>query len=337
MSDVESRKPRGLALDVVIERVVELLRERGTMTKAELVDAIGDTTEQTVQRAFNFLKEEHPEAGLDYDKTARAWGLSDRDFSLPTRAPTSDDLDAVTVATALLEPLVDEEMFARLQRLYTHLDDARVSRARRGDPPVRHNAVRCTLSLATPLRSSALQRLLRCLRRSRIQVTYHSPWREPGATVAHELEPWELRIHDGTPYLRAYCYRAAAGRTFRVVELDSDSLLDLGTAQQPVPRASELWGTGDPAYGIDEHDPAIATVLLEGPVARWVAPIRWHPEQRDQWVQPQRLLRRTIPYRSRREFARRVLTVIDAVVDLEPPALVDEIRALIPGWVLESA
>ena len=69
-------------------------------------------------------------------------------------------------------------------------------------------------------------------------------------------------------------------------------------------------------------------IRFRGGLARWIARIVWHPLQKDLWLEPDELLERTIPYRSCRELARRLASVIDVIESIEPRELCEEVFGL---------
>ena len=75
------------------------------------------------------------------------------------------------------------------------------------------------------------------------------------------------------------------------------------------------------SFGIDEDRPDTAVLRIRGPLARWIAREKWHPNQVDTWLEPGELLERRVPYRSCRELARRLMTLGDALVSVEPETL----------------
>ena len=94
-----------------------------------------------------------------------------------------------------------------------------------------------------------------------------------------------------------------------------------------MPTGKALWGNEDPAYGIDHDRPDVAVLRIRGPVARWVHSMQFHPSQQDTWIVDGELLERRVAYGSCREFARRVLSIIDAVESIEPAALREQVLA----------
>ena len=81
----------------------------------------------------------------------------------------------------------------------------------------------------------------------------------------------------------------------------------------------------DPGFGIDSDRPGVATLRVRGGVARWIANLVWDPGQEDRWIEPAELLERKVPYHSCREFARRLLQIVDGLESIEPAELREEV------------
>jgi predicted DNA-binding transcriptional regulator YafY len=310
----------------VVEQVAhDLLRAlRGAgkegSSKRRLAAKVG-RSEMTVQRALMWLREHH-DAPIRFSRASMAWSLEDPEFTLPLGDPDADDLLAVVVAAAMLSPLADEGLQARVNRLVEQMD-ARV-RASGGGGTIRRGAITTTATLASPIDPLVASKLLSACRRAVLEIHYYSPWTD--REDRHEIEPWQARFHDAVLYLRAYCRDLGEARTFRVAGIRSARVLTGERPRAEVPPGDDLWGTGDPTYGIDRDRPDTAVLRIRGAVARWVATLQWHPSQQDRWLVPGEVLERRVAYASCREFARRVMMLLDAVESMEPAALREQVR-----------
>ncbi len=321
---------RRAVLEPAVLRVVTDAGERG-LTKAAIVavirGALGTTSAVSIQRALTRLRDEH-DAPIAY--VAGRWRLR-TPFTMPLESPEAQDVVAVLLARAILEPLGDAEMLGRVDRLVEQLDArvrARVGAA--GLPP--GGALSSTLTLGTTAAPGVLRALLDACRRRALRIAYASPWKPANTPpVWVDIEPWALRVHDGAAYLRAWRRDTASARTYRVAHIDAIDPCPHELEAALVPVAAEIWGEADPAYGIDLDRPATAVVVLHGAVARWVHRVRWHPGQRDRWLLPGEILERTVAYRSARELARRIASVFDGVRTIEPAALRDAVAAILRG------
>lgn len=296
-------------------------------TKAELA-AAHDVSTVTVQRALIWLRD-----GLDapivFDRgcSPMRWRLTDPTFSLPLFDPVPRDLQAVLFASSLLEPVADDALAERLRRLVEEMDQ----RVRDSGAPLqlRPGTVTATISQGQPVALDILDPLLRAIGRHVITFEYASPWSpHPGPPRVYDLEPWQLRIHDNRVYLRGWALNRDAPRSFRVALMSNVRVDPARTPGRPVPAPDRMWDDGDPAFGIDHDRPDVATIRLAGPVARWAALERWHDEQVDRWITPDEVLERTVPYASCREFARRLMSVADGLVHIEPEPLRTQVTQL---------
>ncbi len=307
-------------------RVLRTAQNEG-LSKAQLAAKV-QRSEMTVQRSLTWLREEH-DAPINFSRSTMAWTMTDPDFALPLEDPDADDLTAVVIAASMLSPLADEALQTRVNRLVEQMD-ARVRKAGDSKGTIRRSAITTTASLGSRIDPHIASTLLSNCRRGVVKVRYYSPWSD--TEERHDLEPWQARIHDGVMYLRAYCRDLSEARTFRVSGVRSAQVVEAAEPRGVLPDAAELWGGADPAFGVDHDRPGTAVLRIRGPVARWVASMQWHPSQEDAWVVEGELLERRVAYASCREFARRVLMVIDAVESIEPEALREQVEASIRAF-----
>lgn len=320
---------RGLSVAQLQPLVLEHLARAGEhgLTKVELVAAIGRTSSPSMQRALKQLREE---AGAPIERFGPEprWRLS-RPFSLSLAAPQADDVVAALLAKALVESFADPDLVDRIQRLAAELDQRACARSgvSRTEIP-RTGLLSSTLSLGTTTKPGVLRALLLACGRACVRVRYDSPWREPDAGERwYELEPWAVRIHDGAAYLRAWRRDGGGARTFRVAQIDEVQPMS-EPPSKPLPGNDARWGDVPPAFGIDVDRPATAVIVMQGPLARWVARVQWHPEQHDQWLIPEQRLLRRVAYRSCRELARRLVSVADGIESIAPVELATEVRRI---------
>jgi predicted DNA-binding transcriptional regulator YafY len=324
----KARKPTPFVQQTGRMALRQLRTEQAGATKEELAQRCGPggsaVSVPTMQRALDWLRD-GADAPIHYDRATGRWKLEDPGFHLPLEDPTADDLVAVMIAGALLEPHGDTELAARVQRLVEQLDD-RVPRDP-GTARVRPGAVVATVTTVASAEATVLLALIRAVGRQVLRVRYASPWAPLDAGErTHELEPWQVRVHDGAAYLRAWSRGVKGPRSFRVAHVRGVQVIEGATPEQPVPPADEIWSEGDPAFGIDSDRPDVARVRVRGPLARWLAEVRWHDKQDDHWLVEGELLEREVPYRSCREFARRLLSLGAGVEAIEPAALREEVQ-----------
>ena len=296
-------------------------------SKDELVRSVG-VSKPSLQRALTWLRDEC-DSPVEFERGAGVWRLRDPHFSLPLSDPEAEDLAAVMFASALLAPLADEEITERLRRLAEQMDgEIRARDAAAPDAPgTRPGALVATVTSAATVDPNISAALLSAAGRRVVAISYVSPWAAAPERTRQIVEPWQMRLHDGAYYLRAWSRAHDAPRTFAVAHIEAVIPLDGDVPRAPLPPAEAIWGDADPAFGIDHDRPDTATVRVRGATARWLHRVRWHPAQHDEWLEANELLERRLPYRSCRELARRLLSLGSAVVAIEPPALRDEVRA----------
>ncbi|PRP90496.1 hypothetical protein ENSA5_64110 [Enhygromyxa salina] len=295
------------------------LREHGGATKEELAK-VADVSHPSIQRALTWLRD-HCDSPVEFDRAAGRWVLRDPHFTLPLTDPDAQDLSAVLFAEALLAPLADEEITARLRRLAEQMDAEMRERGRAPSEGARPGTLVATLTTGSRTDPSVLSELFGAIGKRVVQIRYASPWSAAGGSRIHDVEPWQLRLHDGNMYLRAYSRTHREPRSFRVAQIEGAEVIEGLEPRESMPTLDKIWGDHDPAFGIDEDRPGTAILRIRAPVARWVAHNVWDPGQDDTWIEDGELLERRVAYRSCRELARRLLSLGAALESIEPQEL----------------
>jgi predicted DNA-binding transcriptional regulator YafY len=329
VADVSGSPRRGRPLDDVVSEVCQqLAKHPDGLNKAELVARIGRTSGPSVQRALTTLRDQHG-APIEYDHASCRWVLRDPSFRLPMHAPEPDDVRAVLIAAALLEPIADEALRERLRSLAEQLDD----RVRQRHPSKATNArstVEGRATHGTRFEPRHLALLLDANRRHPVRIVYDKPWENE--RVVHTVEPWGICVFDGAIYFRGFVRESDQPRTFRLAQVHHLLARPNDPLLAPIPLPHQVWEQQAPAFGIDEDRPDTAVVRLRGGIARWVHRTIWHPEQHDRWIDEPHLLERTVPYRSCRELARRILSILDGVESIDPPELRTQVESMIAHY-----
>jgi predicted DNA-binding transcriptional regulator YafY len=295
------------------------LREHGGASKEELAK-VADVSYPSIQRALTWLRD-HCDSPVEFDRTESRWVLRDPHFTLPLTDPDAQDLSAVLFAEALLAPLADEEITARLRRLAEQMDAEIRERGRAPTDAARPGTLVATLTTGSRTDPGILSVLFGAVAKQVVQIRYASPWSRDGSSRVHDVEPWQLRLHDGNMYLRAYSRTHREPRSFRVSQIEGAEAVEGLMPRESVPPPDKIWGDHDPAFGIDEDRPGVAVLRVRGAAARWVHHNVWDPGQQDTWIEDGELLERRMAYRSCRELARRLLSLGEAVEWIEPAEL----------------
>lgn len=316
-----------------MESVLERLSDHPDgLSKQELVTRIGRTSGPTVQRALAKLRDVYG-APIAYEQTSGKWVLHDRSFRMPMEVPEPDDVRAVLIAEAMLEPIADDALRKRLRRLAEQLDDRIRARQPRGMAGTR-SAVKGRTTLGTRLDPRHLATLLDAMRRHPLRIVYDKPWENE--RVRHTVEPWGVCVFDGAIYFRAFVRESGDARTFRLAQVETMLASPGERFETRLPPIDRVWDERAPAFGIDEDRPGVAVLRLCGGVARWVHRTIWHPDQRDQWIDEPELLERTVPYRSCREIARRILSILDGIQSIHPPELRTQVETMVASYQSRS-
>ncbi|EDM74839.1 hypothetical protein PPSIR1_31058 [Plesiocystis pacifica SIR-1] len=325
-----SAGPSELVKDTARVLLRHLRDNPGGASKEDLA-RVAKVSHPSIQRALTWLRDAC-DSPVEFDRGAGRWVLRDLHFTLPLTDPEPGDLSAVMFAEALLAPFADEEITARLRRLAEQMD---AEIRDRGQPPpagARPGSLVATLTTGSRTDPSVLAVLFGGVGKQVVQIRYASPWNPSGGARIHDVEPWQLRLHDGAMYMRAFSRTHGEARSFRVAQIEAAAPIEGLTPREPMPALAKIWGDHDPAFGIDEDRPSTAVLRIRAPVARWVHHNIWDPGQVDRWIEDGQLLERRMAYRSCRELARRLLSLGDALVHVEPEALrqtvIDHARAL---------
>ncbi|NVB38787.1 WYL domain-containing protein [Pseudenhygromyxa sp. WMMC2535] len=296
------------------------LRDNPEGASKEVLANVAGVSHPSIQRALTWLRDAC-DSPVEFDRSQGRWVLRDSLFTLPLSDPEPADLSAVLFAEALLAPIADEEITVRLRRLSEQMD---AEIRERGDLPsagARPGSLVATLTTGSRTDPRVLSVLLGAVTKQVVQIRYASPWSAEGGARVHDVEPWQLRLHDGNMYLRAWSRTHADARSFRVAQIEAAEVIAGLSPREPVPSQDRIWGDHDPAFGIDQDRPGTATLRIRAPMARWVHHNVWDPGQEDRWIEQGELLERKVAYRSCRELARRLLSIGDALVSIEPPEL----------------
>lgn len=306
---------------------MRLLRQHANVSREEIARSAA-VSEETAKRALEWLRDRG--APIFYVERTRAWVLKNKSFALPLTEPSVEDLQAALTAAGLLRELGQDAAADRARALFEELAQ-QISGEKKSS--FRADALRVTQSTAVVRDPRWMLELLRASRRRVVRLAYRSPWRNE--TIVHDVEPWQVWLHNGVLYLRGHSRTRGAVRTFRLANVESVSVLPNARPAAPIP--TDPWGDEDPRYGIDEDRPSEATIRFRGPVARWIAAARWHPSQRDQWLADGDVLERRLPYRSCRELARRLASVADGIESAEPDELRRELLDLLDRALMRLA
>ncbi|MCA9634928.1 MAG: WYL domain-containing protein [Myxococcales bacterium] len=310
--------------------ILRYLRDNPEGTTKETLAKKAQVAPVTVQRALKFMREEW-DAPLEFNHGSKRWHLLDAKFTLPLTDPDPEDLTAVVFASALLAPVGDEELNSRVKRLIEQMDDALEDAPKaKNDAKVRPRSVTATVTTGSQVDYRMVSKLLLAIGSGVVRIEYESPW--AGTHKTYDIEPWQIRIHDGQMYMRAYSRSHGEPRSFRVAQVTHARVLPSEAPREAVPTKDELWG-GQPAYGIDWDRPGTATFRVRGGVARWIGRMIWDPGQEDRWIEPGDLLERKMPYHSCRELARRLLSIADGLEMIEPKELRDEVLGFSRGLI----
>jgi predicted DNA-binding transcriptional regulator YafY len=236
--------------------VSALAQHRHGMTLPELVEVAG-VSRATVYRYLELLNE----AGVPLVSDGRHEGARHRLLGageLPALGFTPLQIAALSLARQSLEPLAGSEFVAEL--------DALLGKLR---PPERQLSLR--LAPPPPGRPEVL-RVVDAARRSgrRARIEYRSASRRGKPSAAH-IEPLEVRVVRGEPYVRAFCVERDAERTYKLARITDIRLSEQRATHprkdesDPFARSLKAW-SGDPVTVGVRLDESVAWLGAEYPL-----------------------------------------------------------------------
>lgn len=313
--------PTRMQLALLVKQHLERVGTEG-LSRSELVALIPDTSPRSIQRAVDDLRAKH-NAQLTCFGRLHRYRL-DASLPLPLDAPNAEDLVAFIYLLGLAKPILSPAAYARIEAAVEELDArARVHHPATDLPSA--NVLTASYSHASRVDPRLVGHLLLACRRKTVRIHYESPWQDTPGAQAHDIEPWAIHVSDATHYVRAWSIDRKHPRTFNCAFIHSLEALADAPVRQRVP--AKPWAKDGIAFGVDGDRPGIAVVRFAGAVGRWVASMRWHPEQRDRWIEPRQLLERTVPYHSCREMTRHLAQYLDGIASIESVALRAELAA----------
>ena len=216
--------------------ILRYLREHSDGATKETLSSKAGVAGVTVQRALKYMREEW-DAPLEFIHASKMWKLLDDKFTLPLTDPDPEDLAAVVFASALLQPVADAELNARVKRLVEQMDAA-VEESQKSASKVRAKSVTATMTTGTRVDSRLVSKLLTAVGSGVVRIEYDSPW--SGTRKTHDVEPWQLRLHDGVMYMRAFSRTTGDARSFRVAQIVHARVLPQMAPREPVPAKNLL-------------------------------------------------------------------------------------------------
>lgn len=313
---------------LLVKQHLERAADHG-VTKRELLASIGPdrTSLVTIQRALDDLRDTY-DAQITCTGADRRWRSHAR-LAMPLVAPEPEDRFVALLAESMLEPHALAPMQERIERIVEGFDEGVRRTTAPSELPAR-KVVTSSVTLGSRIDGVQLGRLAAACRRKPVRILYVSPWKPAGTPAKwHAVEPWSLRMLDGAFYLRGWARGPRAPRTYRFADIQAvEEIEDRSEPASLRSPPADVWAEENKAFGIDLDRPGVAVIRFCGAIARLIAPIVWHPAEKDEWLEHGLVLQRTIPFRSCRELARRLITVIDGIESIEPAALREEVGLL---------
>ena len=266
---------------------------------------------------------------IEYDQTRHGYYLTDPDFELKTLPPGKDELVALLLASELTALIDDPELQNSITTLWS-----KITHGRPGiDTDLAHLRTKFSsdnTAIAQLADINILQVLSLCHSGQPVKIQYHSPWRH---TVPKEYTGLfeQLHLSDGTLYAK---FNEHTGREI-VLNLSFlkqlEPLPELPPTTNPTPTKApnSHWLQGFGIWAGTPPEPIRITIAP--PASHYYASQSWHDEQEDQWEND--TLTRTIPAIPSPELTRRLLSLGRYLLKVEPPTIIDAIKADVEGLV----
>ena len=310
-------------------KMIALLKERGQLTKRDLLDKF-EITEPTFKRDIAFLRDEYG-AQIEYDPAERVYRLvAEGAAAAGTGAPagkhevpglwfTQDELLALLSLSHLLEGLGTESVVGK----------ALVPIRRRMEALLGANAASRQIQARVKLLSMAARRMPAehftkvvdaTLQRKRLQIVYKG--RARGDQTERIISPQRVVHYRDNWYVDAYCHLRERLSTFSM-----DAILKAQPAKGKAleMEEAELDAVLAGGYGIFSGKPtATAVLLFSETISRWVSAEIWHPQQQGQWVAAQWQV--SFPYSDARELVMDIMRHGPDVRVISPPDLAEQVK-----------
>jgi predicted DNA-binding transcriptional regulator YafY len=160
----------------------------------------------------------------------------------------------------------------------------------------------------------------------RKQLAFEYRARSTDEKTRRTVSPQRVTHYRDNWYLDAWDHDREALRSFAVDRIGAAKLLDAAARDIAESELDEHLAS---SYGIFSGPPkGWATILFSAKAARWVADERWHSQQQGRFL-PDGRYELKVPYSGTRELLMDVLNYGSDAEIVEPPALREQVRALL--------
>lgn len=298
---------------VRLRKIVQLIRERGSMSNAALAAAL-QVSESTAKRDVAVLTDQ-ANCPLKYDATRRGWVLQDDTFELPGLWFNASEIHALLAVQHLLrglQPGLLEAHIAPLRKRLTELLGESGHTAEEVERRIKliHFATRRVEREHFELVTTAV------LERKRLRIVYAN--RDKRETTSREVSPIQLVHYRENWLLDAYCHERKALRSFSLDAIREVYVSD-GVAVEV--SSEELKAHFESGYGIYAGIASKRARLKFTPdIAQYVSLETWHINQTTEWLDDGSYILE-VPYSVDTELVKDLLRYGADVEVLSPPDL----------------
>jgi predicted DNA-binding transcriptional regulator YafY len=307
-------------------RIESLIRSRGHVSFRDLIADL-EVSPATLKRDLEYLRSRMG-APIEYDAQLNGYrfgrSAAGTRHELPGLWFDEAELYSLLMAQQLLAGLDSDGMLSRhLAPLLDRIRQLLGSGEGLETADRLMKRVKIVTALRRPVPSRCFERVSAALlSRKRLHLRYLTrARREVGE---REVSPQRLVHYRNTWYLDAWCHRVEALRRFALDAIEEAELVER-RAREVAMKKVEL--EMDAGYGIYAGGtPNWAVLRFGAQAAQWASREEWHPQQQGQWLEDGSYEMR-LPYVDETELVMDLLRQGNEVKVLEPPGLVQAVRA----------
>ena len=307
-------------------RIETLIRARGAVSFRELQDEL-EVSPATLKRDLEYLRSRLG-APIEYDAQVNGYRFGKTAVGprheLPGLWFDEAELYSLLMAQQLLAGLDTDGLLSRhLQPLLDRIRQLLGSGEGAQAAERVMKRVKIVTALRRPVPTRFFERVTAALlARQRLHLRYYTRGR--GEAGEREVSPQRLVHYRNTWYLDAWCHRAMALRRFALDAIEAATRLEQRAREIAM---KQVEAEMDAGYGIYAGGTRRWAVLRFAPqAAPWASREEWHPEQQGRWLDDGHYEMR-LPYVDDTELVMDLLRQGEQVQVIEPPALVQALRA----------
>jgi predicted DNA-binding transcriptional regulator YafY len=319
--------PRRMSQTERVYRIESLIRSRGTVSFAALIEAL-EVSPATLKRDLAYLRErlgapiEYEAASNGY-RFVEGWRAEDK-HELPGLWFNERELTSLLSAHQLLSELDSDGVISRHLAPLVQRIEGMLAGAGHDATELRQR-IRIVHPAKRPVPHAFFEKAAQALLLKRRLFLRYSSRTRAGAQSERVVSPQRLVHHRNTWYLDAWCHQREALLRF-ALDAVQDAQVQADEAAKTLP-LRQVAQAMDAGYGVFAGaKPQWATLRFEAEAARWVSQELWHAQQEGRWLRDGRYELR-LPFVDATELTMDVLRHGAQVQVLAPAALRQRVQA----------